>query len=187
MKVYDFDKTIYAGDSTIDFYLYCLKKHKKIILYLPVQIISFVKYKINMIDKLQFKESFFSFLKLINDIDSDVNDFWDNNQKKIYSWYISQQKNDDVIISASPEFLLIEIFRRLEIRHFICSKVNKTDGKFLSPNCYGEEKVKRFTEFYEIENMDEFYSDSKSDLPMATRAKIAFMVGSKGERTEWKA
>lgn len=26
MNVYDFDKTIYDGDSTIDFYLYCVKK-----------------------------------------------------------------------------------------------------------------------------------------------------------------
>ena len=30
MNVYDFDKTIYYGDSTADFYLFCLKRHKKI-------------------------------------------------------------------------------------------------------------------------------------------------------------
>ena len=29
MNVYDFDKTIYYGDSTADFYLFCLKRHKK--------------------------------------------------------------------------------------------------------------------------------------------------------------
>ena len=26
MNVYDFDKTIYNGDSTLDFYFFCLKK-----------------------------------------------------------------------------------------------------------------------------------------------------------------
>lgn len=31
MNVYDFDKTIYAGDSTIDFYLFCLKRQPAIL------------------------------------------------------------------------------------------------------------------------------------------------------------
>ena len=44
MNVYDFDKTIYDGDSTIDFYFYCLKKHPKIILCLPIQLYAAVKY-----------------------------------------------------------------------------------------------------------------------------------------------
>ena len=30
MNVYDFDKTIYDGDSTADFYLFSLKRHKGI-------------------------------------------------------------------------------------------------------------------------------------------------------------
>ena len=38
INVYDFDKTIYNGDSTIDFYLFCLKKKFSIILLLPLQI-----------------------------------------------------------------------------------------------------------------------------------------------------
>lgn len=29
MNVYDFDKTIYDGDSTADFYIFSLKRHKK--------------------------------------------------------------------------------------------------------------------------------------------------------------
>ena len=31
MNVYDFDKTIYDGDSTADFYLFSLGRHKKIL------------------------------------------------------------------------------------------------------------------------------------------------------------
>lgn len=30
MNVYDFDKTIYDGDSTIDFYFYCSKNIQKL-------------------------------------------------------------------------------------------------------------------------------------------------------------
>ena len=35
MNVYDFDKTIYDGDSTADFYIFSLKRHKKILLLAP--------------------------------------------------------------------------------------------------------------------------------------------------------
>ena len=31
MNVYDFDDTIYAGDSTVDFFFYCLKKKPAIV------------------------------------------------------------------------------------------------------------------------------------------------------------
>ena len=31
MNVYDFDKTIYKGDSTLDFYFFCLRKKPIII------------------------------------------------------------------------------------------------------------------------------------------------------------
>ena len=41
VNLYDFDKTIYDGDSTIDFYLFCLKKKLSIIQYLPLFIILF--------------------------------------------------------------------------------------------------------------------------------------------------
>ena len=27
-NIYDFDKTIYDGDSTVDFFLFCLKREK---------------------------------------------------------------------------------------------------------------------------------------------------------------
>ena len=45
---YDFDKTIYDGDASIDFYIYMLKKYKKIILLLPYQIYGMVSYKLKI-------------------------------------------------------------------------------------------------------------------------------------------
>ena len=51
MNVYDFDNTIYDGDSSIDFYLFCLKKNKKVIYLLPKQFLAFTLYKIKVKDK----------------------------------------------------------------------------------------------------------------------------------------
>ena len=44
MNVYDFDKTIYYGDSTADFYLFCLKRHKKILTLAPSILGAFLKF-----------------------------------------------------------------------------------------------------------------------------------------------
>ena len=37
MNVFDFDGTIYSGDSTIDFYFFALKRNVKLLLFLPRQ------------------------------------------------------------------------------------------------------------------------------------------------------
>ena len=63
IDVYDFDKTLYKKDTTIQFYIYCLKKNKKIIKYLPIQVLNFILYKVKIIEKIKFKEKFFIFLK----------------------------------------------------------------------------------------------------------------------------
>ena len=43
-------------------------------------------------------------------------------------------------------------------------------------NCHGEEKVRRFREVYGDAQIDEFYSDSLHDTPLAKEAKRAFLV-----------
>ena len=89
---YDFDETIYDGDSSVDFYFFCLRKNKKVLKQLPEQIKSFIKYKTKKIEKTEFKESVFSFLKHIDNVDEYVKEFWDKNYKKIKSWYFDQQE-----------------------------------------------------------------------------------------------
>ena len=45
MNVYDFDGTIYRGDSTLHFYGYCLKCQPTLARYLPVQVMGLLRYK----------------------------------------------------------------------------------------------------------------------------------------------
>lgn len=176
MKVYDFDKTIYTGDSTIDFYLFCLRKYPGIIFRFPRQLWGFVCYFLGRITKTRLKESFFVFLNDIPQIHQTVEEFWDRNQHKMKRWYLQQQEKDDLVISASPEFLLREICSRLHIENMIASDVDKHTGKFFSENCYGKEKVSRFREKYPNMEIEIFYSDSESDAPLAFMAKKAYIV-----------
>ena len=43
--LYDFDGTIYDGDSSVDFFKFCLKKDKSIYKMLPKMFIKFIAYK----------------------------------------------------------------------------------------------------------------------------------------------
>ena len=184
MNVYDFDGTIYAGDSTIDFYLFCLKKKKSLISCIPGQLFAAFKYAIGKYDKVQFKEKFFVFFSKIDNIEQVVKMFWDKNENKIEEWYYKQKNEEDVVISASPEFLLEEICKRIGIHTLIASKVDNKTGKYSGKNCRGEEKPKRFFEVFPNATIEEFYSDSESDKPMAKFANKSFLV-KKGNITLW--
>lgn len=142
-------------------------------------------YKLKKIDKTQFKESFFSFLPLIKKKENMVKDFWILNEKKIKTWYWENKKKSDIIISASPEFLLFPVTEKLDIQDVIATKVDINTGKIDGKNCRGKEKVVRFQEKYKLEEIDNFYSDSDADLPLATIAKRAYKV--KGMQVQgWK-
>ena len=139
MNVYDFDDTIYHGDSTFDFYKFCLKKKPSVIFCFPV--ITALRFVLGFEKKLVFKERFYRFLTCFSDVDTLVEDFWKTHIKNVKDWYKTQHKEDDVIISASPEFLLTPACRILGIRHLMASRVNKRTGKYTGENCWGEEKV----------------------------------------------
>lgn len=176
MNVYDFDNTIYAGDSTLDFYIYCLKKYPSVLLCVPIQLYGFLAYKTGKIDKTIFKSKFFTFVRKVPDIENVVEEFWNEHLPKIKGWYVKQKKTDDLIISASPYFLLKNVCCRIGIKHLIASEVDPLTGFFQSKNCYGEAKVERFFEQFPTSKIDQFYSDSFSDEPMAQIADNAFIV-----------
>lgn len=184
MNIYDFDKTIYDGDSTLDFYKYSIKKRPYILFRIIKAIIYMVKYKLNIIEKEKAKECFYKFLKDIPDIDKEIIEFWDINNKKIKKWYLNQIQDTDIIISASPEFILKPIITRLGIKekNLLSSIVDKKTGKYTGKNCYGEEKINRLKEYFKINNISEnviienAYTDSLSDKPLLNIAKKGYLV-----------
>ncbi len=185
MNVYDFDKTIYDGDSTTHFYFYCLKKYPAIIKYLPGTAWAFFLYIIGIYTKTRFKEKMYSFLKAVPDVTAEVKSFWDGHIGGIKPFYLKHQSDDDIIISASPEFLLIYICKKLGIKHLLASRVDPETGKYTGENCHGVEKVKRLAGYMPDFEIDEFYSDSLSDMPLMKLAKQGYMVtGHKTVRIE---
>ncbi len=180
MNVYDFDNTISHGDSTAAFVKYCIGRHPKVLLTMPGTAIAALGMAMRIISKTGFKEYMFRFLRHIPDVEQAVEEFWDSGRCSIHKWYLDAHREDDLVISASPEFLLRPICRRLGISSLIASKVDPETGKYSGANCHGSNKVARYREIYGDTVPQAFYSDSYKDEPMARIATQAYMV--RGER-----
>ena len=178
MNVYDFDKTIYKDDSSKDFYLFNLKKNPFILIYGIKQLLAFIAYALHFITKTEMKSVFYAYFRSIKDMDKRELEFWAKHEHKVFDYYFLQKHPSDVVISASPEFMLKPICDKWGI-HLIGSIVDKKTG-YSKENCYGEEKVVRFRELYPDAQVNSFYSDSLSDTPMANIASESFLVTPNG-------
>lgn len=184
MNVYDWDNTIYKGDSTVDFVFFCYRYRPRTLWNLPRTIFYGLGYLLKITPKLKFKENLYHMFTYIGDMERVVDAFTSIHLCNVKDWYKEQQKEDDVIISASPKFLVKSFAKKIGIQTVIASQVDMHTGKYIGLNCHGEEKVKRFYQVFPNGVIDEFYSDSKSDTPLAKISKKAFLV--KGnERSAW--
>ena len=181
MNVYDFDDTIYRGDTGIHWILFALRKRP---LFMMWHLIKFSRYAIlyqfHKIDFKVMKEKLFSFFPQLPNLPELVNEFVAKNQNNIKSYYQNVRKEDDLIISASFDFYLLPLCKAMGISHVICTRYDIKTGKIIGENCKREEKVRRLEEVYGKEVVVEnAYGDSKNDIPLLKRAQHGFVV--KGE------
>jgi len=101
MNIYDFDGTLYAGDSTMDFLKFSLKKHPSLVRFLPVMGFAFLRhYGFKSITKTVMKEQFYRIFSGYDPL-ALLEEFWDVHQEKIFLWYPGRkQREDDNLISA---------------------------------------------------------------------------------------
>lgn len=175
MNVYDFDKTIYDGDSATDFFKFSLKKNPKMLLKIKKLPFSYLRYKLNKISRTTMKESLYRYVTTIENLDEEVREFWQLNQHKIKKWYLQTQRPDDLIISASPSFLIQPICQQLNL-NWIASPLDTKTGTYNGPHCWGDHKVMYYRKYYQDKPITNFYSDHISDTPMARLAKEAWFV-----------
>ncbi len=178
MNVYDFDKTIYAKDSSIDFYKFNLSQDWTILRFAPKQLWALLNYKLKRIPKTRMKQVFYAYFKTIDNMEERVNAFWTLHEKNVRPFYAVQRQPDDVIISASPTFLLAPLMQRWGV-NLIATEVDPKTG-LSGENCWGPEKLKRFKARYPQGTIDQFYSDHLSDVHLAELAKEAFLVSDTG-------
>ena len=126
----------------------------------------------------------FSYLTLVDDFDVQIEKYWDKNEKKIAPWYLAQKKDDDLIISASPTAIIEPIANRLGVR-FVASEFDIKYGVFTNNLMYAKEKA-RYIIDQGFPMIDNFYSDSLADTPIALLAEKAHFVSDKASKvSDW--
>lgn len=181
MRVFDFDGTIYDGESLFDLYLFSAKYNPKVLRYIAPVLRYAIKYKLGRatLDQMEYGvgklcHGYLNELAESLEFEELVNTFWDQNMKRIKPWY--EPREDDVIFTASFDITVGEACRRLGVQHLVSSTI---DGNTLNVNYlnFNTNKPKRFCELYgDNVRVDEFYTDSRFDQPMIDMARRAYMV-----------
>ena len=190
--IYDFDGTLYNGDSLVDFWKYTLRWKPCIIFFLPYQVISVILWKLGILSTERAKEAFLCFINLISDdqLALWVPRFWkEKGQHKIFTWVHEALKRDKadgrwpICISASPDFLLSPLLIRLGFKHWICTQFEHAVGRrnrILGRNCKGEQKLHRLMEWRKKNSIDliihKIVSDSADDLSVFATARVRYRI-----------
>lgn len=178
MNLYDFDKTIYNGDSPPKFYLFCLRRHPKIWWH-PFSLAFWsIMAGLKIINLSKFKERFISFILYLPDYKKDLEKFWEKEIKNIFSWYYEKRQPDDVICSATPRFMMNAIIQKINpTATLVCSEIDDKTARYLpdESNCRGENKATKLRALG-FESFENGFGDSLLDVPMLRMCNAKFRV-----------
>jgi phosphoserine phosphatase len=179
VNVFDFDNTIYDGESGLDLFAFYIKRYPSLLRYTPKVIHALVRYKQH---KITIEEALTIYAPLIEDFlrgledpEGDMRKFWDKNQHKIKPFYDDLRRDDDVIISASPEVELAEICGRIGIKRFLGTVIDDETRQITHFN-FRQNKVTYFKERYPGEEIDTLFTDSYNDRWLMEIAKHVVLV-----------
>ena len=179
MKVFDFDNTIYRGESSVDFTFYMIRHNKKILRYVPTILFSLAGYKLCLMKKEKLTSIINNFFEGVLDGKTSpavyVKPFWKTHARKLDRKMLKRIGSDDIIITASPVFLIDGIREKLNTEKIIGSEVDFEQKKIIWFN-FGDNKVKRYRELYSDREIDAFYTDSDNDKDMMEISREVFIV-----------
>ena len=182
MKVFDFDNTIYDGESSVDFFLFCLTKKPSLIKYLPLIIKMVILYKLKKLSITKLNEVANKIMNIVIENETHAEDFikefWKTNKKKLRIEFLNMISNEDIIISASPILLLKGVSDYLNTDYIYGTEFDFKNKESIYI-CYGENKLKLLKEKFPNLHIDEVYTDSYSDLPLIKKADKAYLVKKK--------
>lgn len=176
MNVYDFDGTIYRGNSFIDFFCFLYHENKEIRKHALAQLLNLTRLCLNLYD-VNKHPSLSNFILEVQDLDKNLINFWDKNYKKLMQWYKEIHKEEDVVITSSLEYLVKPACNILNIKNLIGTKIDLNTGQIIGKVCIGAEKLNRYKEKYGQDTIiDNFYTNSLRDKPLMNISKDTFIL-----------
>ena len=193
IDVYDFDGTIYDGDSTVDFTRFCLRRHPGVLAGLPKFlgtslllatgrrfIGTSVLLALGRRNLTQFKSVLFGEMAKRFSLEKEAELFWqdERTRAKLGRWFFDRPRDLPIVIaSASPEFELQYAAKLLGVPTLIGTKCDVKTGALIGKNCKGEEKLRRIEQNigpFEIRAM--YTDDAKADGPLLAAAQEGYIV-----------
>jgi phosphoserine phosphatase len=180
IDVYDFDGTIYDGDSTFDFIRFCLRRHPKMLLSMPRIAWAGLRMACKRIGLTQFKSELFGVMTHYMCLEAEAERFWqsEKTQAKLGAWFKTTPRDLPIVIaSASPEFELCHAAKILGVSNLIGTRADGATGQLIGKNCKGAEKISRIRQMmgeYTVRAM--YTDDAKADGPLLEIAEEKYIV-----------
>ncbi|MEO8582309.1 MAG: HAD-IB family hydrolase [Flavitalea sp.] len=185
---FDFDGTITTKDSFLEFIKYCkgniafytgFASHAPILIAYKLKIVSNQRAKEVMLKHFFGKMQEEKFAEYCSRFSNEVLPGLMRPKALAEIKKMQDAGGEVVIVSASPENWLIPICRHLSAKCIATKLViseKKITGKINGLNCYGEEKVRRIHEQFELKKYSSVYcyGDTPGDRPMLALGSIRF-------------
>lgn len=185
--VFDFDGTLSAKDSNVEFGKYCFKHSIRPWLFLPLIFISAIARCVNP-SGIWWRENMRKFI-IPDMVKKFAPDFIKQHKRERFGWAKEQVEAERkagrkvILISASPDYLLPQLVRDIKFDGVMCSKMSVKYPWKYDFLCWGKNKVYAMDEWAKehkiIPHVVRAYSDSKADLPIMKIAEEEIWVDRK--------
>jgi HAD superfamily phosphoserine phosphatase-like hydrolase len=172
--LFDFDGTLSAHDSNVEFAKYCFRHSVRPWLFIPLMAVCGVCRWVNP-GGIWWRENIRRFMTP-SMVKKFAPGFIKQHKRERFGWAKErvQAERDAgrkvLMVSASTDYLLPYLVRDMKFDAVFCSKMDKNHPWKYDFLCWGKNKVYKMDEWAKenkiIPNVVRAYSDSKSDLPM---------------------
>lgn len=185
IDVYDFDHTLYDGDTIVDLWCFAVGRHPALLRFLPRQLWALLMRVLGIWSAGKAKSVFQCYFVGIH-LEEEVEAFWASEKirHKLVS-FLSGRPNDlpRVVASASARLVLLPVAELLTVDAIIGTEIDPDTGVLIGENCKGEAKLTAIAKHFPNFTMRAMYTDdTKADGPLLRLAEERYLV-KKGQIT----
>ena len=185
--VFDFDGTLSASDSNLEFGRYCFKHSIRPWVYLPLFLVGLIMYMFNKPSQTS-RELMRRFVtpKMVQDFAPTV---INEHKSRRFGWSAEMVAKEQaagnicILISAGPDYLVPELVRDMGFDVILTSKMETKQPWKFKFMCWGQNKVTALDNWAArhkfIPNIVRAYGDSKSDKYIMDLAKTPVWINRK--------
>lgn len=172
--VFDFDGTLSALDSNVEFAKYCFRRAFRPWLFLPLMGVAVVGKWLNP-NGIWWRETIRRFLTA-DMVKKFAPGFIKQHRRERFGWAKEQVQSERdagrtvILISASPDYLLPQLVRDIKFDAVMCSQMDAARPWKYKYLCWGVNKVRAMDDWAVknkiVPRVVRSYSDSASDMPL---------------------